>query len=292
MPHVAMIGLGHMGEPIARNLLKLDGELHVYNRTRSKAEALVGDGAVLAETPAHAVAGAEVVVSSLLDDRSMLDLLIEPNGVLGSMGPGAVHVCTTTISPGCATELERLHRDAGQRFVAAPVIGRPPAAAAGTLIVLAAGSKDALKDTRPVIDVFSCQIIEAGADAAQAYTMKLAVNFFIVSMIELFGELFAFTDKSGIDPEPMAGLIATMLEHAAIKEYLARVSEQRFDDAGFEALTGLKDVTLMLQHSGELRAPLPYANIIRDRLLTAVADGSERLDWSVIAQIARRQAGL
>jgi 3-hydroxyisobutyrate dehydrogenase-like beta-hydroxyacid dehydrogenase len=292
MSHVAMIGLGHMGEPIARNLLKLDEELHVYNRTASKADALVANGAVLANTPGEAAAGAQVVVSSMLDDGSMLDLLTEPDGLLAKMEPGAVHVCTTTISPGCAVEIERLHRDAGQRFVAAPVIGRPPAAAAGTLIVLVAGDEDAVADARPVIDSFSSQIIGAGADAAQAYTMKLAVNFFIVSMIELFGELFAFTEKGGIDPTSMAELIATMVEHPAIREYLARVSEQRFDDAGFEALTGLKDVTLMLQRSGELRAPLPYAGIIRDRLLTAVAEGDERMDWSVIARVARQQAGL
>jgi 3-hydroxyisobutyrate dehydrogenase-like beta-hydroxyacid dehydrogenase len=292
MPHVAMVGLGHMGEPIARNLLKLDGQLHVYNRTPAKAERLIAEGAVLAQSPGHAAEGAEIVVSSLLDDASMMSLLTEPRGLLGAMRPGAVHVCTATISPGCAVELQRLHRDAGQRFVAAPVIGRPPAAAAGTLIVLAAGSDDALADARHVIEGFSGRIIEAGSDAAQAYTMKLAVNFFIVSMIELFGELFAFTAKGGIEPEPMVDLISTMLGHAAIKEYLARVSEQRFGDAGFEAITGLKDVTLMLQRSGELRAPLPYANIIRDRLLTAVAEGQDTMDWSVIAALARRQAGL
>jgi 3-hydroxyisobutyrate dehydrogenase-like beta-hydroxyacid dehydrogenase len=292
MPHIAMVGLGHMGEPIARNLLNLDRQLHVYNRTPAKAERLVAEGAVLAQSPGHAAEGAEIVVSSLLDDASMMSLLIDPQGLLGAMQSGAVHVCTATISPGCAAELQRLHHEAGQRFVAAPVIGRPPAAAAGALIVLAAGSDDALTDARHVIEGFSGRIIEAGSDAAQAYTMKLAVNFFIVSMIELFGELFAFTAKGEIEPEPMVDLISTMLGHAAIKEYLARVSEQRFGDAGFEAITGLKDVTLMLQRSGELRAPLPYANLIRDRLLTAVAEGQDTMDWSVIAALARRQAGL
>jgi 3-hydroxyisobutyrate dehydrogenase-like beta-hydroxyacid dehydrogenase len=292
MPHIAMVGLGHMGEPIARNLLKLDERLHIYNRTRAKAESLIAEGAVLAESPGQAAADAEIVVSSLLDDASMVSLLTGTRGLLAAMQPGAVHVCTTTISPGCAVELERLHRDAGQRFVAAPVIGRPPAAAEGALIVLAAGTEDALADARHVIEGFSRWIIEAGCDAAHAYTMKLAINFFIVSMIELFGELFAFTAKGGIEPEPMVELISTMLEHAAIREYLARVSEQRFGDAGFEAITGLKDVNLMLQRAGELRAPLPYASIVRDRLLTAVADGQNRMDWSVIAAVARRQAGL
>jgi 3-hydroxyisobutyrate dehydrogenase-like beta-hydroxyacid dehydrogenase len=157
---------------------------------------------------------------------------------------------------------------------------------------LAPAGQDALADAREVIESFSRQIIEAGSDGAAAYTMKLGVNFFVVAMIELFGELFAFTAKGGIEPGSMAELISTMVEHPAIKEYIARVGEQRFDDAGFEAITGLKDVTLMLQRSSELRAPLPYAGIIRDRLLTALAEGNEKMDWSVIAAVARKQAGL
>lgn len=292
MLHVAMVGLGHMGQPIARNLLALDGALHVYNRTQAKATSLQDEGAIVAESPARAADGADVVVSSLLDDASMLSLLTNTNGLLEGMKAGAVHVCTTTISPNCAVQLQRLHEAAGQRFVAAPVIGRPPAAEAGALIALAAGPADAVKDARPVIDTFSRLIIEAGTDPAHACTMKLAVNFFIISVVELFGQLFAFTAKDGIEPEPMVELISTMLAHPAITEYLSRVSEQRFGDAGFEAITGLKDVTLMLERAGELRAPLPYASIIRDRLLTAIADGKEHQDWCVIADVARRQAGL
>jgi 3-hydroxyisobutyrate dehydrogenase-like beta-hydroxyacid dehydrogenase len=292
MPHVAMVGLGHMGQPIARHLLASDCELHIYNRTQAKTMSLRSEGAIVAESPAGAADGADVVVSSLLDDASMVRLLTDTNGLLEGMKPGAVHVCTTTISPNCAVQLQRLHEAAGQRFVAAPVIGRPPAAEAGALIVLAAGPADAVKDARPIIDRFSRLIIEAGTDPAHACTMKLAVNFFIISMVELFGELFAFTAKGGIEPEPMVDLMSTMLAHPAITEYLGRISEQRFGDAGFEAITGLKDVTLMLQHADELRAPLPYASIIRDRLLTAIADGKGHQDWCVIAEVARQQAGL
>lgn len=292
MTRIAMIGLGHMGAPIARNLLKAGYETRVYNRSSVKAQALRSAGATVTETPAEAAAGAELVISSLLDDASMLELLERPDGLLAGMAPRAVHVCTTTISPDCALELGRLHAAAGQRFLAAPVIGRPPAAEAGKLIVLAAGSEDALDDARPVLEAFSSRIIEAGSDGAAAYTMKLAVNFFIVAMIELFGEAFAFTAKAEIAPEPMRDLLATMIAHPAIAEYLARVAETRFDEAGFEATTGLKDVRLMLQRAEALGAPLPYAAVVRDRLIAAVDDGMGARDWSVIAEMARRDAGL
>jgi 3-hydroxyisobutyrate dehydrogenase-like beta-hydroxyacid dehydrogenase len=292
MTPVAMLGLGHMGEPIARNLIKAGFDVRAWSRTLVKAKALEDAGALAADTPADAAAGASVVVSSLLDDDSMLDLLRRRDGLLAGMEPNAVHVCTTTISPDCAIELDRLHAEAGQRFLAAPVIGRPPAARAGTLIALAAGSEDALADATPVLQAFASQIIDPGGGPAAAYTMKLAVNFFVVAMIELFAEAFAFTAKAEIAPEPMAELIGKMLGHPAIAEYLSRVSQARFDEAGFEATTGLKDVRLMLQRSEELGAPLPYAVIIRDRLLAAVDGGLGQQDWSIIGEIARREAGL
>lgn len=292
MTRVGMIGLGHMGAPIARRLLEAGFEVQAYNRSVSKALELEKVGATVAESPAQAAIGAGVVVSSLLDDASMLELLERPDGLLSGMAANAVHVCTTTISPSCAVVLARLHNAAGQRFLAAPVIGRPPAAEAGTLIVLAAGAEGALHDAREVLESFCSRIIEAGGDPGSAYTTKLAVNFFIAAMIELFGEAFAFTAKADIAPEPIRELLATMLAHPAIAEYLSRVSETRFDEAGFEAATGLKDVRLMLQRAEELGAPLPYAEIVRDRLRTAVAEGMGTCDWSVIAEMARRQAGL
>ena len=289
MTTVAMLGLGHMGAPIARNLLKAGHDVRVYNRTASKTDALQALGAVACATPAQAASEAEVVVSSLFDDASMLDLLQAPDGLMAGMAPGAIHACTTTISPQCSETLAQLHLDAGQRFVATPVVGRPPAADAGTLIVLAGGEPAVISSVEDVLMAFASQVIRAGHAPAAAATMKLAVNFLIVSMIEVLGEVFAFAEKGAIDLRAMEELTRTMLGHPAIAEYLARVAERRFDDAGFEAVTGLKDVRLMLGRSADLHVQLPIAEIARGRLEEALQHGWAGRDWSVIAEMARRE---
>lgn len=289
---IAMIGLGHMGLPMARRLLVADGALVVYNRTRAKADALGSAGASVADTPADAARDADVVVTSLLDDASMLAILEGEDGLLAGMRPEAIHVSTATISPGCAAEVARRHAAAGHRYVAAPVVGRPPSAEAGTLLVLAAGTTDAVEDAGPALERFASRILHVGPDAAMAYTMKLAINFFVIASVEVFGEATALTTKAGIEPEVTRSLMQEMLRHPALDAYLERVRDARFDDAGFEATAGLKDVNLMLGLASDLRAPLPVAGIVRDRLLTALAAGHEASDWSVIAGVAREAAGL
>jgi 3-hydroxyisobutyrate dehydrogenase-like beta-hydroxyacid dehydrogenase len=289
MTTVAMVGLGHMGAPIARNLLKAGHDVRVHNRNPAKAEPLEALGAVACATSAEAARGAAVVVSSLFDDASMLELAQAPEGLVKGMAPGAIHACTTTISPQCSETLAQLHLAAGQRFVAIPVVGRPPAAEAGTLIVLAGGEPAVIDSVEDVLMAFASQVIRAGHAPAAAATMKLAVNFLIVSMIEVLGEVFAFAEKGAIDLRAMEELTRTMLGHPAIAEYLARVAERRFDDAGFEAATGLKDVRLMLDRSRDLDVELPIAELARGRLEAALEQGWAGRDWSVIAEMARRE---
>jgi 3-hydroxyisobutyrate dehydrogenase-like beta-hydroxyacid dehydrogenase len=289
---VAMLGLGNMGLPIARHLAKAGFELVVYNRSPQKAEPLRALGARIASTPAEGVADADVVVTCLLDDASILTALEGPHGLLDAMKPGAVHVCATTISPACSARVAELHAASGHRYVAAPVVGRPPAAEAGTLLVLAAGPPDAIEDARPVLSAYSSRIVEIGDDPAMANTTKLAINFFVISSVEIFGEASAFAAKAGIAAEVMRELLSHMLRHPALDEYLERVRDARFGEAGFEATTGLKDVNLMLARASELRAPLPIAGIVRDHLLAALALGHDDSDWSIVAGISRRNAGL
>ena len=135
---MGFIGLGAMGEPIARNLIKAGHALKIYNRTRSRAEALVGEGATLAETPArHATAG--VVATMLADDAAVEGVVFGEHGILAGLPRGGVHISHSTISTNLSRRLTEAHRERGQFFVAAPVFGRPDAAQAARLIVVAAG---------------------------------------------------------------------------------------------------------------------------------------------------------
>ena len=198
----------------------------------------------------------------------------------------------TTISPTCATRLAALHTAHGSHYVAAPVLGRPDAAAAGQLVTFLAGDAAAIERATPVIRAYAPTQITLGSEPRVANSLKLAMNYVIVSMIELFGQVFAFTDRGGIDPQIVGMLLDRLLTSHAVSGYATRVRSRDFEPAGFALSAGLKDVLLMLDASTDTRVALPYASVIRDKLLAAIANGLADKDWSAFAEITRMNAGL
>ena len=152
---IAFIGLGNMGTGIAQCILKSGHYLIVWNRTATKTDPLVAPGARAATTAREAAAAADVVITSLMDDKSVLDVVQAGDGVLAGMRPDAVHACVTTISPDCADELESLHRGHGSFYVSAPVAGRPDAAASGRLASFLGGPANAVERLMPACKSYS-----------------------------------------------------------------------------------------------------------------------------------------
>ena len=286
---VACIGLGRMGSGIAGNILKHGFSLTVYNRTSEKTKPFVSAGAVSARTPREAAAAAEIVVTNLMDDASVLDTVTGKNGILAGMRPGCIHIGTTTISPSLSTHLASLHAAHGSHYIAGPVAGRPDAAAAGKLFTFLAGKAEQVERSRPVINAYADRIIPMGEDPAVANSMKLVGNFMVASIIELIGEVCVFAEKRGVDPAIVTGMFKQFMP--ATSEYVDRISSRNFGNAGFTLDGGLKDVTLILAAAGEVNVPLPYASIIRDKCLAAQARGMSQLDWSVLTEISRLNAG-
>ena len=173
---VACVGLGRMGSGIARNILNAGFTLTVYNRTTEKMKSLVEAGAKPARTPREAAADADVVVTNLMDDASVLGAVSGVDGILAGLRPGAIHIGTTTISPSLSTRLAALHAEHGSHYVAGPVAGRPDAAAAGKLFTFVAGKSEWIERCRPVIDAYANRIIPMGEDPAIAMSMKLVGN--------------------------------------------------------------------------------------------------------------------
>jgi 3-hydroxyisobutyrate dehydrogenase-like beta-hydroxyacid dehydrogenase len=289
---VACIGLGRMGAGIARNIQKNGFRLVVYNRTATKAEPLVHAGARLACSAREAAAGADVVVTSLMDDRSVLDALEGPDGVLAGLSRDAIHIGTSTVSPRAAREIAVLHAAHGSRFVAAPVLGRPDVAEAGRLHTFVAGDPDAIARCEPVLRAYTAGVLNLGPDPAVASSLKLAVNYILCVGIDLMGQVYAFAEKSGIDANLMGQVMATLFAGPALPGYSDRIRNRAFDEVGFALLAGLKDVDLFLDASAEARAPLPFAAIVRDHVVAALARGLEHKDWSAVSEIARVNAGL
>ena len=288
---VACVGLGRMGTGIARNIQGAGFPLTVYNRTKEKMQPFIAAGATAARSPREAAAAAEIVVTSLMDDNSVLETVTGEDGILAGMRRNAIHIGTTTISPNLSTRLAELHAARGSHYLAAPVFGRPDAAAAGKLLTFVAGKPEIIERCRPVLKAYTAEVSELGDDPAKAASMKLVANFLIASLLELWGEAFVFAEKRGLDPDFVANMLKMMFPHAGGQQYVEKIRTRNFDEAGFALEGGLKDVRLILEAAAEARVPLPFANVVRDHCITALARGMKGRDWSTFTEAIRIEAG-
>ena len=285
------VGLGSMGQAMARNLLQAGHRVRVWNRTRARAEALAGGGAALAATPAEA-AQVGVVVTMVADDRALEEVTVGPDGILAGLPGGGVHVSMSTVGPDTVERLSRAHEESGRFLVSAPVFGRPEAAAAAKLFIVAAGRQDAIARVQPLLDSMGQRVFVLAAEPPHANLVKLAGNFLITAAIEAFAEAAAVVGKAGVDRGRfLEVLVETLFGAPVYRNYGRIVLEDRFSPPGFALPLGVKDNRLLLQAGERLAVPLPMASLIRDRMLAAMARGYGDLDWSAFARIAAEEAG-
>ena len=290
--NIGFIGLGHMGHGMATNLLKAGHQITAYNRSPGKAEALVQQGAIAARNVAEASTG-EVVFTMLSDDEAVEDVTFGENGIVASLAPGSTHVSSSTISVALSERLAAAHAEAGQRYAAAPVFGRPEAASAAKLFVIAAGAPQVLEPLVPLFDAIGQRTFVVSDQPHTANLVKLSGNFLLASAIETVSEAVALVSKAGVDRQQYIDILtSTLFAAPAYQIYGGLIARQEFEPAGLAASLGLKDVRLVLAAAEGLQVPLPVASVLRDRLLTLVATGGGHLDWSALATLADRDAGL
>ncbi len=293
MGQFGFVGVGAMGEGMVRNLLSAGHAVRVYNRTRSRAEALVDDGAVAVETPADACRGAEAVLSILADDAATEAVTFGDRGVLAGLETGAVHACMATISVDMGRQLADAHGKAGQGYVSAPVFGRPPAAAAGQLFVVAAGSPTAIAACEPAFAAVGQRHFVVGEDPVAANIVKIGGNFMLAALCESLGEAFALTRTYGIDPEAFLEILTSTIFPAPVyKTYGGMVARDTYEPAGFKLPLGLKDVKLALSAAEANTVPMPLGSLVRDQFLTALARGYHEFDWAGLGRVCAEDAGL
>jgi 3-hydroxyisobutyrate dehydrogenase-like beta-hydroxyacid dehydrogenase len=290
---VGFIGLGNMGAAIARNLIKAGHTLTVYNRTRSRAEAFASVGARVAETPADAASDAEALITMLADDRALEDVVFSPGNAIEALPAGAVHISMSTISVSLSRRLAEAHREKQQYYLAAPVFGRPDAAAAAKLFIMAAGPSAQLELCQPLFDAIGQKTFIVGEEAQAANVIKLAGNFLITTVIESLGEAFAFGRKFEVDPHAFLEILTNSLFTAPVyRNYGSMIASDKFEPAGFKLPLGLKDNRLLLAAAEEAQVPMPMASLVHDRFVAALAQGLEESDWAAIARISYNDAGL
>ena len=290
---VGFIGLGNMGSAIARNLIQAGHTLTVYNRTRSRAEPFGSLGARIAETPGEAAADAEVLFTMLADDAAVAAVILEPGNALQALPAGAPHISMSTISVALSRHLAEAHRERNQNYVAAPVFGRPEAAAVAKLFVVAAGPIEEIKRCRPLFDAIGQKTFIVGEEAHAANVIKLAGNFLITTVIEGLAEAFAFGRKFGVDSHAFLEILTESLFAAPVyRTYGSMIASDKFEPAGFKLPLGLKDNRLLLAAAEEATVPMPMASLIHDRFVAALARGLGESDWAAIARISYENAGL
>jgi len=289
--NIGFIGLGAMGKGIAGRLIEAGHRPTVWNRSRAAVDELVARGAKAAATAADA-AEVDVLHTMLADDNALRAVLID-GGVLDALPRGAVHVNHATISVALARELAALHRERGVGYVAAPVFGRPDAAAAGKLHVVAAGDAESMARVKPLLEAIGQSLWPVGESPERANVVKIAGNFMIASAIETMAEATALTRAHGVSArEFLDVLTGTLFAAPVFKTYGALVAERRYSPPGFALKLGYKDAGLTLAAADAERVPMPLAGILRDGFLDALAHGDADLDWSALADVAARRAHL
>ena len=272
-----------MGAGMAASLIKGGHRVTAYNRSPERVDPLVAQGARRADSVADACHG-EAVFTMLADDDALRAVT---RGILDALAPGAAHVSCSTISVELSAQLAQAHADAGQLFVAAPVFGRPEAAAAAKLFVVAAGAPTAIERVTPLLDAIGQRTFLVSERPESANLVKLSGNFLIATVIESLGEAMALVNKAGVDKHQYLDILTSTLFSAPVyRTYGGIIADERFEPAGFAAPLGLKDIRLVLDAGEALAVPMPVAELLRDRFLTLIANGGEHLDWSAIATLS------
>src|SRR5579863_178395 len=261
---VGFLGLGLMGTPMALRLIAAGHELSVWNRTEGRTEPVIREGAIAAGTPAEAELGADAVITMLFDDMAYEDVLFGANGLLDALEPGALHICCSTISVAMSERLTMEHGRRGQRYLAAPVFGRPNIAEQGKLWIAAAGAPEDIERARPLLEPLSRGISVVGTEPRQAHALKLGGNFLISAMIHSLGESFVYAAAQGIDPEVFFETVNSALFQSPFYAAYAKVMLHPPEQPGATIDLGAKDLRLLREAAAAAGTRLSLAESLAE----------------------------
>ena len=289
---VGLVGLGSMGRGMARSLVQAGWNVIAWNRT-APADADARElGITRAGTPAEAARNG-AVISMVADDAALEAVCAGNEGIVAGLPEGGLHLSMSTVSLELAQRLAARHAEAKRHYLAAPVFGRPDAAAAAKLWIVAAGDNAQYERAKPLFEAMGQGHFYVGESAQQANVVKLAGNFLIMSMLESLGEAFALARKAQVAPKLLLDIVNGALFKSPLVENYGRIAiERRFEPAGFKLRLGLKDANLVLAAGNALQAPMPAASTVRDHLLSGAARGMGELDWAALVRVIAEGAGI
>jgi 3-hydroxyisobutyrate dehydrogenase-like beta-hydroxyacid dehydrogenase len=287
---VGFIGVGRMGHVMVRNLLKAGHRVRVWDVSAAAMESIEKHGATIAANFKDAARG-DAIISMLPTDEVMRSLFLDA-GVLQSMG-SSVHVNMATASVQCANDLAAAHAKHSVAYVSAPVFGRPEMAAERNLNIMAAGDPAAIDRVQPLFDAMGKKTWRMGEVPSQSNVAKIAGNLMVACVLESMGEAAALARAYKMPPEDLLNVVVSSIFDVPVyRIYAQLIGSGQYEPPGFDLRLGLKDAKLALAAGEEANVPLPFASVLRDNYIDALAHGDGGKDWSVIAQVSTRRAGL
>ncbi|MGY1814779.1 NAD(P)-dependent oxidoreductase [Blastococcus sp. SYSU D00820] len=290
MTDIGFLGLGAMGTAMARRLVDAGHRVTAWNRSPAPAEALAEAGADRAAEPGEAIAR-PVVISMLADDAAVESVF--GTGALAAAPEGAVHVNMASISVAAAGRLQERHAAAGVGYLAAPVMGRPPVAAAGQLTIVAGGAGADLERVRPLLEELGKKVWHVSETPAAANLVKIGVNYTIIHALQALGESVGLVERGGVDPTVFVDILNGSLFPGPVYDgYGHMIAERRYAPPGFPVPLGRKDLRLAQEAAAAHGVELATAPVLVDAFESALADQTlAGLDWAAVAEITRARSG-
>lgn len=282
---IGFIGLGHLGTPIAENLVASGHQLLVYNRTASKTATLTNKGATACASVKELAAGCTIIFTIVSDDKALTSICEGADGLLANMQPGTLHISMSTILPQTAKELADKHAQQGFHYLASPVFGRPEAARARKLNVVLSGGEAIRKQAEPLLkDAGAAGVWDFGDAITAANTVKLCGNFTIAAALEAIGESAALANRSGVDAQKMWSFFSQTLFNVPLYQLYSNIIVTRqFEPAAFGIQLGLKDINLVLAQAAQVHQKMPLADLLQQNMQQVIAAKSANMDWSAVA---------
>jgi 3-hydroxyisobutyrate dehydrogenase-like beta-hydroxyacid dehydrogenase len=279
---IGFIGLGLMGRPMVANLLKAGHPVTVWNRTASRADELVSQGADLAASPREVAAASEVVFTIVSDPPALESVLWGENGVFAGLRKGSVLVDSSTVSPGLAKRAAAASAAQGCEFLEAPVTGGTWGAEKGELVFMVGGEEATLKRVEPVLGVMGKRFFHLGPVGA-GQTVKLAMNLLLVLEAEAFAEALALVKGAGLAGEKLFEVMQSSMGRSGLLDIKGAMMLKGEYKPSFPLRLMHKDVGLALDLANQLGVPLPSGAATREVLSSVKGAAKEDVDFAALA---------
>jgi len=291
MANLGFIGLGTMGRGMVKRLLAAGHTVHGYNRTKSKAQALIAAGMKWAETPAQAARAGDVVFSMVTDTNALRAITSGPDGILPALGPGKTYIDMSTVSPAVSREIAQQVASKGARMLDAPVSGSVSTLEEGKLSIMAAGERAAFDRVEPILKDIGPKVTYVGVNGL-AVSIKIATNLNLAVQMLAFSEGILLAEKSGIPREIAVEVFLNSVMASPMIKYRGPFVLKMPDEAWFNVNMMQKDMLLALELGRNLGLPLPTTAVTNEILTAARAMGLEKKDFAVLFEVLAKMAGI